>query len=110
MTENQKAFFKPLYMKSKDKPQPKRGRGRPRKNPAENEIKDKVEPKKRGRPKKTQATDDPNSGKNTTSAKKNDRSIRHQNQSHPRKMIPKKQKSPLMMKLGHIFQGIQLMM
>ena len=76
MTENQKAFFKPLYMKSKDKPQPKRGPGRPRKNPAENEIKDKVEPKKRGRPKKTQATDDPNSGKNTTSAKKNDRSIR----------------------------------
>ena len=36
MTENQKAFFKPLYMKSKDKPQPKRGPGRPRKNPAEN--------------------------------------------------------------------------
>ena len=76
MTENQKTFFKPLYMKSKDKPQPKRGPGRPRKNPAENEIKDKVEPKKRGRSKKTQATDDPNSGKDTTSAKKNDRSIR----------------------------------
>ena len=36
----------------------------------------KLTPKKRERPKKTQATDDPNSGKNTTSAKKNDKSIR----------------------------------